>query len=169
MISLSAKSALRPSVVNDFLGIRLIGFSAFTVLACWFEKSPYGSTGSGQALLARIAFTAIAIAVWHGAYDATLARPRFEPWLARWWFPVFASGYLILFGVTLIAWYAAPALTLVAFLLYSSWHFGTEHDVESLTLGSAVSGFAIGALPTAAACYWHPDQVVTIFRAMLGS
>jgi Brp/Blh family beta-carotene 15,15'-monooxygenase len=169
MTLLTAKSALLPSVHNDFAGTRLLGFAVFTVLACWFEKSPYGSTGSGQTLLARIALIAIAIAVWHGAYDGTLARPRFEPWVGRWWFPVFASGYLLLFGATLIAWYVAPAPTLVAFLVYSSWHFGTEQDVERLTLGGAVSGFAYGALPIAAGCYWHPNQVVTIFRAMLGS
>jgi Brp/Blh family beta-carotene 15,15'-monooxygenase len=119
-------------------------------------------------LLAWIALIAIAIAVWHGAYDGTLARPRFEPWMGRWWFPGFASGYLLLVGATLIAWHVAPALTLAAFLLYSSWHFGTEQDVSRLTLGGAVAGFAVGAIPIAAACHWHPQQVVTIFRAMLG-
>jgi Brp/Blh family beta-carotene 15,15'-monooxygenase len=169
MTLLSAKAAHLPCLPNDFAATRLIGFTVFTVVACWFQKSPYGSTGSGQALLARIAFIAIAIAVWHGAYDGTLARPRFEPWIGRWWFPAFAFGYLLLVGVTLIAWHVAPAFTLVAFLLYSSWHFGTEQDVERLTPGGAISGFAYGALPISAACYWHPDQVNTIFRAMLGS
>ncbi len=165
----SAKSALLPSVPNDFVATRLLGFTVFTVLACWFEKSSYGDSDSGQALLARVALIAIAIAVWHGAYDGTLARPRFEPWIGRWWFPAFASGYLVLVGATLIAWYVAPAPTLVAFLLYSSWHFGTEQDLGRFTPGGAVSGFAFGALPIAAACYWHPDQVRLIFGAMLGS
>ena len=164
----SAETAYLPSVPNDFAVTRQLGFTVFTVLACWFGKSPYGSTGSGQTLLARIALIAISIAVWHGAYDGVLAQPRFEPRMGRWWFPVFASGYILLVGATLIAWYVSPATTLVAFLLYSSWHFGTEQDVGRLTLGGAVSGFAYGALPIAGACYWHPDQVVTIFRAMLG-
>jgi Brp/Blh family beta-carotene 15,15'-monooxygenase len=134
-----------------------------------FQKIPYGNTGFGQALLARLALIAISIAVWHGAYDGALARPRFEPWMGRWWFLAFGSGYLLLVGATLLAWHVAPASTLVAFLLYSSWHFGTEQDVEALTFGGAISGFAYGALPISAACFWHPDQVNTIFRAMLGS
>lgn len=169
MTVLSAKSALLLPVSTDFFQTRLIGFTVFTSLACWLEGTQYASTSPGQTLLARIAFIAIAIAIWHGAYDATLARPRFEPLMGRWWLPVFASGYLILFGATLIAWYIAPAPTLVAFLLYSSWHFGTEQDAGRLTMGGAVSGFAFGALPTAAACYWRPEQVVTVFQAMLGS
>jgi Brp/Blh family beta-carotene 15,15'-monooxygenase len=169
MTLLSAKAAPLPCVPNDFAGTRLIGFTVCTVVACWFQKSPYGSCGSSQALLARIALIAISIAVWHGAYDGTLARPRFEPWMGRWWFFTFAAGYLLLVGATLIAWHVAPAFALAAFLLYSSWHFGTEQDVERLTLGGAVSGFAYGALTISAACYWHPAQVNTIFRAMLGS
>jgi Brp/Blh family beta-carotene 15,15'-monooxygenase len=169
MTLLSAKAAHMPCLTNDLAGTRLIFFTGFTTVACWFQKSPYGSTASGHALIVRIALIAISIAVWHGAYDGTLARPRFEPWMGRWWFPAFASGYLLLVGATLIAWHVAPASTLVAFLLYSSWHFGTEQDVERLTPGGAVSGFAYGALPISAACYWHPEQVNTIFRAMLGS
>lgn len=169
MTSVSARLAHLPSEPNDFVGTRLLSFTVFTVVACWFQRSPYGSTSSGQALLAKIAFVAICIAVWHGAYDGTLARPRFKPLLGRWWFPAFASGYLLLVGATLIAWHVAPASTLVAFLLYSSWHFGTEQDVERLTPGAAASGFACGALPISAACYWHQDQVDAIFRAMLGS
>jgi Brp/Blh family beta-carotene 15,15'-monooxygenase len=169
MTLLSAKATRLPYLSNDFAGTRLIGFTVCTVVACWFQNSPYGSTVSGQALLARIALIAIAIAVWHGAYDGTIARPRFEPWIGRWWFFTFASGYLLLVGITLIAWHVAPAITLAAFLLYSSWHFGTEQDVGRLTLGGAVSGFAFGALPISAACYWHTNQVNTIFRAMLGS
>jgi len=169
MTLLSAKTARLPCLPKDFAGTRLIGFTLFTVVACWFQKSPYGSTGAGQALLARIALIAICIAVWHGAYDGTLARPRLEPLMGRWWFFVFAFGYLLLVGATLVAWQVAPTLTLVAFLLYSSWHFGTEQDIERLTLGGAISGFACGALPISAACYWHPDEVNTIFRSMLGS
>jgi Brp/Blh family beta-carotene 15,15'-monooxygenase len=57
----------------------------------------------------------------------------------------------------------------LAFLAYSSWHFGTEQESEPLSPRKAAASFAKGALPIAAACHWHPDQVAAIFRAMLGS
>lgn len=169
MTLIAAQAEPLPRLPNDFAGTRLFAFTVITVVACWLEKTPYGNTGSCQALLTWLALIAISIAVWHGAYDGTLSQPLFEPRIGRWWFFSFAAGYLLLVGATLIAWHVEPAFTLIAFLLYSSWHFGTEQDVERLTLGGAFSGLACGALPISAACYWHPNQVNTIFRAMLGS
>jgi Brp/Blh family beta-carotene 15,15'-monooxygenase len=140
-----------------------------TALVCRLQTSSYGSTRAGHDLLDSIALIAIAVAVWHGAYDAVLARPRFQPRLGRWWIPAFACGYLSLIVATLAMWHVAPAGTLVAFLLYSSWHFGTEQDAGPLTLGRAATALALGTLPIAAACAWHRNQVNEIFSSMLGA
>jgi len=166
---LSAKLEAGPCAPNDFAATRLVCFAAATVLACCLDNMQPLSAGSGHAVLDATAVVAIAIAVWHGAYDGVLAKPRLEPWLGVRWAPAFAAGYLFLIAATLVAWRVAPAWALVAFLAYSSWHFGTEQDIQPIAGGAAIPAFALGGLPIAAACYWHPEQVSAIFRSMLGA
>jgi len=154
---------------NDFAGMRLIAFALVTAAACWFQRGWSNQPGAAHPVVDVIALVAIAIAIWHGAYDGVLARPLFERRLGRWWTSTFAVGYLLLAGAVFVAWHLQPEFALVAFLAYSSWHFGTEQESEPLSPRRAVAAFAGGALPIAAACHWHPDQVMTIFRSMLGS
>jgi Brp/Blh family beta-carotene 15,15'-monooxygenase len=111
---------------------------------------------------------AIAIAIWHGAFDGVLARPLLEPRLGSRWAPAFVFAYLALAATVGLLWWSAPRAALPLFLLYSAWHFGTEADFGSFTPASAVAGLSMGTIPIAAACYWHPVQVTAIFATMLG-
>jgi lycopene beta-cyclase len=111
----------------------------------------------------------ICIAMWHGAYDGVLAKPVFAPRLGRLWLAGFAAGYLLLAGAVMLLWWAAPALALLLFLLYSAWHFGTEVDFESLSPMSALTALSIGGLPILAACRWHVAEVSSLFATMLGN
>ena len=112
------------------------------------------------------ALVAISVAIWHGAFDGVLAEEAFQPRLGSRWRPLFYAGYLALGAAVLVLWRYAPASALLAFLLYSALHFGTESD-RQLSPARVVTGMATGFLPIAAACHWWPQQVATIFRLML--
>ncbi len=108
----------------------------------------------------------IALAIWHGAYDTVLARNVLRPSLGKAWQPPFFFGYLGLAATVLALWWAFPVLALVAFLLYSAFHFGTEGEPR-LQLPQAVGATAFGALPIAAAARWSPAEVERIFAVLL--
>jgi Brp/Blh family beta-carotene 15,15'-monooxygenase len=169
MTVLSATFHHQPRRQSDYALTRMICFALVAFFGCRFQRS--WSTGSGvlTPFVDGLALIAIAIAVWHGAYDGVLARPFFKPRFGKWWIPAFAAGYLLLAGAVLFAWNLSAEYALIAFLIYSSWHFGTEQDLEPLSLPNAAAAFALGALPIAAACHWHPDQVSAIFGVMTGS
>ena len=169
MTVLSVVTNHEPRLADDFAVTRMTCFALVTAAACWCQRGWSGSLGAFHPLLDTLALAAIAIAVWHGAYDGVLAQPLLEHRLGKWWIPAFAAGYLLLAAAVITAWHFTPEYALVAFLAYSSWHFGTEQEIEPLSLRRAAAAFALGALPIAAACHWHPDQVSAIFRAMLGS
>ncbi len=116
--------------------------------------------------LLALSLVAIAVAIWHGAFDGALAQEVLASRLGRWWLPIFGGGYLLLVGLVALLWWMAPALALCAFLLYSAWHFGTEM-LDHITPFTALCGVAAGTLPIAAACAWHGSVTTSIFRTML--
>jgi Brp/Blh family beta-carotene 15,15'-monooxygenase len=158
-----------PLAADDFAGRRMLCFAGGTAAACWFQPALSGTSGAVQPFVDMFALAAIAIAIWHGAYDGVLARPLFERRLGKWWMSAFAAAYLLPVAAVLTAWHFAPECALVTFLAYSSWHFGTEKYLGPVNLTTSVTAFSMGALPIAAACHWHPDQVREIFQWMLGS
>jgi Brp/Blh family beta-carotene 15,15'-monooxygenase len=113
-----------------------------------------------------VALAAIAIAVWHGAFDGVLAEevllPRYGP---SWRLPFYASYVGLGAGVVLL-WWLAPVAALTLFLLYSALHFGTESDLH-LKPERVLTGMAAGLVPIAAACYWWPLSASAIFAEML--
>ena len=114
-----------------------------------------------------LALAAIAVSVWHGAFDGVLAESTFQPRYGPSWRPVFYLTYVVLVVVVLILWYTAPVLALALFLLYSGLHFGTEGE-QQLSGGRVLTGLATGFVPIAAACHWWPQEVSSIFAVMLG-
>lgn len=142
---------------------RFLLFAAVAVACC--VASTHGLL-RGPALLP-VALGAIAIAMWHGAYDQVQAQQVLAPSLGRRWVPVFLFGYAALGGVTLLGWYLLPQLSLWLFLAYSSWHFGTEPEEATPRLPSAITALAFGAVPIVAACVWHASTVEPIFTEML--
>lgn len=117
---------------------------------------------------ASLLIAAIAVAVWHGAYDHVQAQPLIKPWLGRFWLLYFVAGYLALAGLTLVGWWLFPFYSLLLFLFYSAWHFGTEAEQGIPSLATAITATALGSVPIVAAAYWHPAFVTHIFSLMLG-
>lgn len=114
----------------------------------------------------RIAIALSAIAVVglpHGAGDAWLAARQgllSRPAPAM----LFLGGYVMLAGLVILAWLAAPVMSLAVFLLISAWHFGGdfaqgEQPVRRLSAGVALLG--------APALFW-PDAVGAIYGALSG-
>jgi Brp/Blh family beta-carotene 15,15'-monooxygenase len=116
-----------------------------------------------------VALGAVAIAMWHGAYDAVQSQPIFEPVFGTSWKAAFVVSYLGLAGMTLLGWALLPVPSLVLFLGYSAWHFGTEPEHQRPSRAAAATGFAMGALPIVSAAACHPEAVSRILSEMLGS
>ena len=122
-------------------------------------------TPSGQLSL-WLAVTAIAVAIWHGAFDGVLAEESFQPLFGPRWKAAFYSAYLALAAAVLLLWWRAPVVALPAFLLYSALHFGTEAE-RRFSPARLARGIAAGFVPIAAACNWWPQQVTATFGLML--
>ena len=117
-----------------------------------------------------IAATALVlVGVPHGAVDHRVAypmlRPRLAPGLRPAWFAVFSAVYLGLAGAILLGWAMAPALSLVAFLVVSTLHFGTE-DAEGR---GPVAMLARGGTPIALAILLHPERTGRFFGTLGGT
>lgn len=112
------------------------------------------------------ALAGIALAIWHGAYDAVLAKNLWQPRYPGKWLLPFVMSYVALSGMVMAAWYAFPVAALIAFLLYSGVHFGleSEHGGSPWQVASAI---ATGCLPIAASCHWQANSVGPIFAIML--
>ncbi len=104
----------------------------------------------GWRTLIAVAIIAL-LGVPHGALDGELARPVLRPMLGRAWLPAFALPYLALSAGVMLAWHAAPILTLAAFLAASVWHFGQEDAGPE-----ALASIARGGLPVAIPVLLHP-------------
>jgi len=112
------------------------------------------------------AIAAIAIAIWHGAFDGVLAEEALQPRYGSAWKPVFYLSYIALAAVVVLLWFLVPALALALFLLYSALHFGTESEPRLSPL-RLLTGVATGLIPVVAACHWWPREVTAIFEQML--
>ncbi len=152
------------SARSVLLGERLLLFGF--VAACCCAASGLHLL-DGPAVLP-VALAAIAVAMWHGAYDQVQAEALLAPALGRHWLPIFLGSYLALAALTGVGWWAFPLASLFLFLLYSAWHFGTEPELWTPGPLAAVSALALGAVPIVAACRWHPAAVAPILAAMLG-
>jgi Brp/Blh family beta-carotene 15,15'-monooxygenase len=113
-----------------------------------------------------LALAAIAIAMWHGAYDHVHAEQVLARRVGRHWLPWFLCGYVALAGTTLLGWRLFPFASLLFFLGYSAWHFGTEPEQAAPRLATALPALALGAVPIVAACHWRPAAVTPVFMQM---
>ena len=152
------------SVRGVLLPQRLALFAGLTLVCC-------GATAAGLSqgpVVLPLALAAIAVAMWHGAYDQVQAEQVLAGPLGRRWLPLFLAGYAVLAGLTFVGWRVAPFASLVLFLLYASWHFGSEAEQRTPSLPGAAAALAMGAVPIVAACRWHGDAVTPIFAQMAG-
>lgn len=105
----------------------------------------------------------IVLGVPHGALDVEIGRSLLRGRVGGWWFPVFASLYLLLVGAVLLAWRWAPEVTLATFLAASVCHFGTED-----TGGIGWPALFRGELPVAVPVLLHPETTASVFAAASG-
>ena len=105
----------------------------------------------------------VLLGVPHGALDGEICRTLLRPRFGRAWFPLFAVPYLILFAVVLLCWRLAPHATLLAFLLASIWHFGSEDAAPS---GGGLEILVRGGLPIVLPLLVHPTATLTLLSAM---
>ncbi len=141
----------------------LVIFSILVLAACVAGRLHLGSSPAVMG----VAFAAVALAIWHGAYDGVTAHDLLWPRLHRRWWVVFFGMYAVLLAAGALLWWTLPAVALALFLLYASWHFGTERSEGAIPVWAGVGLFAQGALPIAAACHWRAEEVLPIFAGML--
>jgi Brp/Blh family beta-carotene 15,15'-monooxygenase len=161
----SVSLSLRPvhSVSHILLPQRLTLFAGVALACC---AATAAHLMSGPAVLP-LATAAIAIAMWHGAYDQVQAEHMLAGPLGRRWLPIFLTGYAALGALTFLGWRIAPFVSLILFLLYAAWHFGSEAEQRTPAPPAALAALALGAAPIVAACRWHGDEVTPIFAAMI--
>jgi len=141
---------------------RLLIFGAATAMAAggsrWLPAS-----NRGWMLLS---ISAIALAIWHGAFDGVLAEEALSQRFGAHWRPAFYISYVASAGAVVLLWWTVPVVALAGFLLYSALHFGTETE-RALSPARVLIGTATGFVPIAAACHWWPQEVAAIFEEML--
>ena len=150
----------RPIKIQERL---LAIFSLLVLGACVVGRLHLGSSP----VVLGIAFVAVALAIWHGAYDGVTARDLLWPRLHRRWWIAFLGTYAALLAAGTLLWFALPEVALTLFLVYASWHFGTERSEGALSPWAGATLFAQGAVPIAAACHWRAGEVLPIFAGML--
>lgn len=159
----SARSVLLGPRLGIYTGVALVCVivSSMTSIFAFRTSAPAGR------LVLTAALAAISVAMWHGAYDAVQAEPLLKPRFKAKWCVVFPLGYMALVALTLIGWWVFPVVSLVLFLAYSAWHFGTEPERGTASFATLMVALALGALPIVAACRWHGAEVELIFAQML--
>jgi Brp/Blh family beta-carotene 15,15'-monooxygenase len=141
--------------------------SFYVMVACCCCAGSAGGLVHGKWLLP-IVLAAVAVAMWHGAYDPVPGRKLLVPLFGSRWLGVFLIGYVALAALTLLLWWLLPFVSLLLFLAYSAWHFGTESDRRTPRFVAAIAACALGAVPIVAACRWHSGAVIPILASMLG-
>jgi Brp/Blh family beta-carotene 15,15'-monooxygenase len=85
----------------------------------------------------------LAFGIPHGALDHILIRGKRIPLLP------FILKYLIIIGLYFALWHYFPLLSLISFIIFSSFHFGEseleETGVEISSIGSCIKAFMLGA------------------------
>ncbi len=157
------QASAAPSARAVLLGERFALFAMVAAAACGLSGA---GLLAGRTMLP-LALGAIALAMWHGAYDQVQAEPLLRPMLGRRWLPLFLAGYVLLAVFTALGWWLLPLASLLLFLAYSSWHFGTESELWTPRPLASAAAVALGAVPIVAACRWHPGEVTAILLPML--
>ena len=112
------------------------------------------------ALVAAIAF----LGVPHGALDIVYASRQFRlNRLVSW--GLFLLGYLAVAALVLLAWWAAPGLTLAGFLLLSAFHFAGDLDSGAGWLLRSGHGLALISMPALG----HGEVLTSLFAALVPS
>ncbi|TFD34171.1 Brp/Blh family beta-carotene 15,15'-dioxygenase [Cryobacterium cryoconiti] len=99
----------------------------------------------------------------HGALDPLIAR-RAGLWRTPLGFAGFNAIYILVVVAVVLLWLVAPVLSLVAFLLVSALHFGSDWNADRPVWLRFLAGFGLLTLPALS----HPDQVSAIYVVLSG-
>ena len=95
-----------------------------------------------------------------------LSSPEFHQNISK--LVLFLTSYVILAGVFLWLWLVAPMISLIIFLIVSSYHFGMDYCSEKTLMSSCISVLSGGAI----LCFpvlFHTDESFAIFSLLVGS
>ncbi len=106
---------------HTVMATAVLGSTALFALA-WPDAEQAMAAWGAMALLIGGAL----IGVPHGSSDFVVARRALKPTLGRAWLPAFGIVYLAIAALVLLGWTMLPLVTLVAFILLSSQHFGCD-------------------------------------------
>jgi beta-carotene 15,15'-dioxygenase len=147
-----------PNLVSDMRAfhhngaLALSGFVVTCSLAGWQPSTTVSIV---------IAVIAVFCGMPHGALDVALG-PKMLNW--KLFFPLYGSA----FGLTIGAWLIEPLVSLVAFLLFSWFHFGSG-DAHGWGFGSlliATRATTTGGLVLGLPMAIHADTVAPVFTAL---
>ena len=99
----------------------------------------------------------------HGALDPLIAR-RAGLWRTPLGFAGFNAIYTLVVVAVVLLWMVAPVLSLVAFLLVSALHFGSDWNADRSVGLRFLAGFGLLTVPALS----HPDQVSAIYVVLAG-
>jgi Brp/Blh family beta-carotene 15,15'-monooxygenase len=113
--------------------------------------------------IAAIAILAAVLGMPHGALDPLIAR-RLGYWRTPLTFAVFNLVYLGVVAAVVALWLLAPVPSLVAFLLISAAHFGSDWNRERPLALRVVTGAALLSLPSLR----DADAVADLYATLAG-
>jgi Brp/Blh family beta-carotene 15,15'-monooxygenase len=99
----------------------------------------------------------------HGALDPLIAR-RAGLWRTPLGFVGFNLVYVLVVVAVVLLWLVAPVLSLVAFLLVSALHFGSDWNSHRALWLRFLSGFGLLTVPA----FSHPEQVSAVYAVLAG-
>ncbi|MBC7442880.1 MAG: Brp/Blh family beta-carotene 15,15'-dioxygenase [Ramlibacter sp.] len=104
-----------------------------------------------------------ALGLPHGALDPLIAR-RAGLWRTPLGFAGFNAVYILVVVGVVMLWLVAPVPSLVAFLLVSALHFGSDWNADRAIWLRFLAGFGLLTVPALS----HPDQVSAIYVVLAG-
>jgi Brp/Blh family beta-carotene 15,15'-monooxygenase len=152
-------SRLRPELIRK-APIETFLFSGFAVVAIIV----FGLGVATPPLSAQIIVLAILAAVLglpHGALDPLIAR-RAGLWKTAPGFALFNLGYLAVVVAVAGIWIVAPGPSLIAFLLVSGAHFGSDWNADRPFWLRALVGIGLLSLPAFA----HQEEVGGLYETL---
>lgn len=100
----------------------------------------------------------------HGALDPLIAR-RAGLWRTPLGFAAFNTVYIVIVVGVVLLWLVAPVLSLVAFLIVSALHFGSDWNADRGVWLRFLAGFGLLSVPA----FSHPDQVGAAYVVLAGA
>lgn len=137
----------------------LFCLAVFAVVALGLAGIRFDTEGA----LVAAALLILLLGMPHGALDAVIVHRLFGAVGAGRW-ARFSLVYLGLAAAVVGVWFVAPTAFLVAFLVFSTWHFGGDLAAGAPTFSRIAYGGAVIVLPA----LWHGDELQRLLALVAG-